>query len=192
MLTYNEIKDKYGHRASWAIWKKRDPSKKAKFGIGDISFFDFPEDLHFNPNIILCGLNISRKIEKPFANFHSEYSTAHDYKIRFATEDSIFTGAYMTDVIKDFEEVMSGKVIKYLDNNPNVKMENIKSFEKELQDIGSTKPIIIAFGNDCEKILQKELKEKYNIYKVPHYSSCISKEKLRDKFNEISKLLLKI
>lgn len=49
-------------------------------------------------------------------------------------------------------------------------------------------PIIIAFGNDCFKILN-QLKEKYTIFKVPHYSSCISKEKLRDAFNEISKLL---
>jgi len=189
MLTFEEIKDKYGHRASWAIWKKLDPSKKAKFGMGDTSFFDSPKDLKLNPNIILCGLNISKKIENPFSNFHPDYSTAHDYKIRFATEDSPFTGAYMTDVIKDFEEVMSGKVMKYLNANPSIKMKNIKSFELELQDIGANNPIIIAFGNDCEKILNKELKEKYKIYKVPHYSSCISKEKLRDKFNEISKFL---
>jgi hypothetical protein len=58
----------------------------------------------------------------------------------------------------------------------------------ELKDIGATNPIIIAMGNDSFKILN-ELKDKYKIYKVPHYSSCISKEKLRDAFNEISKLI---
>ena len=94
----------------------------------------------------------------------------------------------MTDIIKDYEEVMSGKVIKYLNSNPNIKKENIKSFEMELKDIGATNPIIIAMGNDSFKILN-ELKDKYKIYKVPHYSSCISKEKLRDAFNEISKLI---
>ena len=94
----------------------------------------------------------------------------------------------MTDIIKDYEEVMSGKVMKYLNSNPDIKKENIKSFEIELKDIGATNPIIIAFGNDCFKILN-ELKERYKIFKVPHYSSCISKEKLRDAFNEISKLI---
>ena len=64
----------------------------------------------------------------------------------------------------------------------NIEKLNIKSFEIELKDIGAKNPIIIAFGNDCFKILN-ELKEKYTIFKVPHYSSCISKEQLRDAFN---------
>ena len=72
------------------------------------------------------------------------------------------------------------------DSINDIKKENIKTFEMELKDIGATNPIIIAFDNDCFKILN-ELKEKYKIFKVPHYSSCISKEKLRDDFNEISK-----
>jgi len=62
------------------------------------------------------------------------------------------------------------------------------NFEEEIEDLGSKNPVIIAFGNDCFKILS-ELKNKYRIFKVPHYSSNISKEKLRDAFNEISKLL---
>lgn len=76
----------------------------------------------------------------------------------------------------------------YLNSNQDVKNENIKSFEMELKDIGATNPIIIAFGNDSFKILNN-LKDKYKIFKVPFYSSCISKEKLRDAFNEISKLM---
>jgi len=94
----------------------------------------------------------------------------------------------MTDIIKDHEEVMSGKVMKYLNENPNIKKENIESFEVELKDIGASNPIIIAFGNDSFKILS-ELKNKYRIFKVPHYSSCISKEKLKEEFNNISKII---
>ena len=190
MLTYKEIKDKYGHMASFAIWQKIDKTQKPKFGMGDISHFDNIENLNIKRNIILVGLNLSGKgsIDSPFQNFHPTYSTAHDYKIRYAVEDTIFSGAYMTDIIKDYEEVMSGKVMKYLKSNPEIKKENIKSFEMELKDIGATNPIIIAFGNDCFEILN-EVKEKYKIFKVPHYSSCISKEKLRDAFNEISKLM---
>ena len=191
MFSFEEIKSKYGHMSSWAIWQKMDESKKPKFGVGEISFFDNEENLILNRNIILVGLNLSGKgsTEKPFSNFHNPKSTSHDYKIRFAVQNTIFSGAYMTDIIKDYEEVMSGKVMKYINANPDVEKENIESFEIELKNIGTENPIIIAFGNDCYKILKKSLGQKYNIYKVPHYSSCISKEILREKFNEISKLI---
>jgi hypothetical protein len=190
MLTINEIKDKYGHMCSFAIWKEIDKLQKPKYDVGDISHFNNVENLNINRNIILVGLNISGKgsIDKPFSNFHNSKSTSHDYKIRFAIQDTIFSGAYMTDIIKDYEEVMSSEVMKYLNNNPNIKKDNIDSFETELKNIGSTNPIIIAFGNDCFKILN-ELKYKFRIFKVPHYSSCISKEKLREAFNEISKMI---
>jgi hypothetical protein len=190
MLTIEAIKDKYGHLCSFAIWKQIDKSQKPKYGVGDILHFDNVAKLNINRNIILVGLNLSGKgsIENPFSNFHNPRSTSHDYKIRFAIQDTRFSGAYMTDIIKDYEEVMSGKVMKYLNSNPNIKKDNIDTFEIELEDIGAKTPIIIAFGNDCFRILN-ELKEKYKIFKVPHYSSCISKEKLREAFNEISKLL---
>jgi hypothetical protein len=190
MLTIEEIKNKYGHMCSFAIWKKIDTLQKPKYGVGDISHFEHLKNLKINRNIILVGLNLSGKgsIDKPFSNFHNPNPTSHDYKIRFAVQDSIFSGAYMTDIIKDYEEVMSNKVIKYLNANPNIKEENLKSFEIELKDIGAEDPTIIAFGNDCFKILN-ELKEKYKIFKVPHYSSCISKEELRDSFNNISKCI---
>jgi hypothetical protein len=97
----------------------------------------------------------------------------------------MFYGAYMTDIIKDFEEKVSDKLMKYLKNNPTFLQENILSFENELKDIGSNNPILIAFGNDCYKILNNNFRDKYRIYKVSHYSSCISKEKLRIEFEDI-------
>lgn len=190
MLTINEIKKKYGHLCSFAIWKEIDKTQKAKTNIGDISHFDLLEEKNINRNIILVGLNLSGKgtIDKPFSNFHNPKTSSHDYKIRYATQETIFSGAYMTDIIKDYEEVMSNKVMKYLNLNPNIKKENIESFENELKDIGAVQPIIIAFGNDCYKII-KNLDDKYKIYKVSHYSSCVSKEQLREEFNKISKLI---
>ena len=187
MASFIDVKAKYGHMASWAIWKKLDSTQKPKFGMGDISFFDSPETLQLNPNIVLVGLNISRKIEIPFGNFHPQYSTAHDYKIRYALENTMFSGAYMTDIIKSFEQKFSTNVMSYLRKNPEFEKENIKSFEEELEFIGSSKPILIAFGNDCFNILNKNLEDKYTIYKVPHYSSCVNKEQLRNMFEEISK-----
>jgi len=58
------IAKKYGHYASWALWA--DEGEKPKDNMGDLSIFDIEKnkDLlkQIKPNIILVGLNISRRI----------------------------------------------------------------------------------------------------------------------------------
>ena len=90
----------------------------------------------------------------------------------------------MTDIIKSFEEKISGNLMKYLSKNKQFEKENIEKFEQELIDIGSINPIIIALGNDSYKILKRHFK-KYKIFKVSHYSAYITKEKLRLDFEKI-------
>ena len=181
---FEQIKTKYGHMSSWELWKDKDEQGKEKSNMGDTTIF---QSVHnsLNPNMVFVGLNISKKIIEPFGNFHPNYSTAHDYKIRYAVKDTLFQGAYMTDIIKDFEEKMSESVMKYINQHKDFLDENIKSFEEELEFIGSNEPILIAFGNDCYKILNKYLKDKYKIFKVSHYSSSVTKEQLKDQLNQI-------
>ena len=181
---FQEIKTKYGHMSSWAIWKKKDENSKEKSNVGDTTIFETVSEI-FNPNIIFIGLNISKKIIEPFANFHSTSSRAHDYKIRYAVQDTPFSGAYMTDIIKDFEEKVSGNVMKYINQHKDFLQENITSFEVELQYIGSTQPVLIAFGNDCYRLLKKHLKHTDKLFKVSHYSSCITKEQLREEVKQV-------
>ena len=184
---FEEIKIKYGNMSSWAIWKEKDIKEKSN--IGDLSIFDNFTNLKLNPNIIFVGLNISQKISKLFGNFHSESTKSHDYKIRYALQNTQLWGGYMTDIITDFEEKVSCNLMKYINNNQIFLQENIKSFEEELQTIGSVNPILIAFGNDCYKILHTNLQNKYKIFKISHYSSCINKEKLQLEIEDIIKEL---
>jgi hypothetical protein len=169
---YSFIQSKYGNVASWAVWKD---------GVGKSNMeFEKPDLSILNPNVVLVGLNISKPIEKPFANFHPEYLHANDYKLRYALKGTPFWGAYMTDIIKDFAEKVSGNLMKYLKNNKDFEKENIAAFEQELIHIGSDKPILIALGSDSYTILKRNLGDKYRIYKVTHYSAfTITKEKLR-------------
>lgn len=186
---YDQIKQKYGHMSSWAIYGDKKEEKE-KSGVDDISFFETPTTSLLsilNPNIVFVGLNISEKITQTFGNFHSANPSAQDYKIRIALTKSKFWGGYMTDIIKDFEQKVSGKLMSYLRDNKEFEKENIDKFEQELKDIGSIKPIIIAFGSDCYNILQRNLKDKYTIYKVTHYSAYITKDKLIAEFNELAK-----
>jgi len=185
---YELIRGKYGHMASWAVYADKKKEKKEKSGVGETSFFETPNQLLLdllNPNIILVGLNISEKILRIFGNFHPNKTSAQDYKTRFALHRTIFWGAYMTDIIKSHEEKISGNLMKYLSKNKDFERENIKNFENELLDIGSQDTIIIAFGNDAYNILKRNLKDKYTIHKVPHYSAFIKLETLRLAFTDL-------
>jgi len=185
--TYNKIKEKYGNISSWALWKN-PVDIRSKLDMEDISFFENPsqETLQsLNPNIILVGLNISEKILRTFGNFHPDKTSAQDYKTRFAIQGTLFWGAYMTDIIKSYQDKISGNVMKYLSKNKDFEKENVKMFEQELVDIGSKNTIIIAFGNDSYTILKRNLKDKYTIYKVPHYSAFIQLDSLRLAFTDL-------
>jgi len=191
LIEYEKIKSKYGSMSSWAIWS--DQGENIKSNMGDISFFENPTITTLkllNPNIILVGLNISKHIPKLFSNFHPDYSSAQDYKTRYALKNTMFYGAYMTDIIKDFEEKVSGNLMKYLRKNKTFEKENIVKFEQELVDIGSNSPIIIAFGNDSYKILKRNFKH-YKIYKVSHYSAFINVDKYREEFKKLEIEILK-
>lgn len=182
---FNEIKNRYGHYASWAIWAEE--GKRPKDNMDDLRIFDVDTNsdllVQLNPNYILVGLNISRKIERPLRNFHGPNGGA--YKIRFALKDSPLWGAYMTDIIKDFEQKVSGEVTSYLRKNRDFELENIKLFEEEIEFIGARNPIIITFGVHAYNIIEKNLSEKYEIIKIPHYSHYISKEKYREEVKSI-------
>jgi hypothetical protein len=185
--SYNKIKEKYGNISSWAVWTEQ-VNIRSKLGMDDISFFQNPTQITLNvlnPNIILVGLNISEKIKRVFGNFHPDKTSAQDYKTRFALHGSMFWGAYMTDIIKSYEEKISGNLMKYLSKNKDFEKENIKMFEQELIDIGSENTIIVAFGNDSYNILKRNFKDKYKIYKVPHYSAFIQLEALRLAFTDL-------
>jgi len=122
---YLTIAKKYGNFASWAIWT--EAGDKPKSNIGDMRIFnlEYNQGLleQLNPNVIMVGPNFSRNINKEiFVDFHDKRPQSQDYKIRYAFKNTNFYGAYMTDIIKDFEEKISGNEISYLQND--------KEFEK--------------------------------------------------------------
>ena len=57
--------------------------------------------------------------DKPWKNFHSSYPYQNDFKLRYALMDTPFWGSYITDIIKEFPELSSKKVVSHFNNNPN-------------------------------------------------------------------------
>ena len=197
LRTFEFIKNSCDSSSSWAVWAPELDTPKSN--MGNLSIFDASNNPHLltqlNPNIILVGLNPSHKVptgdQKLFGNFHNGGPHSQDYKIRYALKDTFLWGAYMTDIIKDFPELVSGNVLKYLKKNPEILKNNIKLFEKEIKFLGPEDPIIIAFGSICYKFLLDNLPSDYNIFKVTHYAHYINPDKYRKEIKELIDSLMK-
>jgi hypothetical protein len=188
---FENIKQKHGRYASWAVWS--DAAEKPKSNVGDVSHFTNESVLSLlKNNVIMVGLNISRPVSEPFINFHDPNPRANDFKIRYAFRDSAYYGAYMTDIIKFLEEVDSQHVMKYLKEHPEIIEKNLKSFREEIQDLKATAPLILVFGKDAHKLLDENLNknEYHKLIKLTHYSHQIGKEAYREAvFKEIGSSL---
>jgi hypothetical protein len=187
MQQLENIKQKHGSYASWAVWA--DASGTPKSNMGDVSHFKNESVLSFlKNNIVMVGLNISGQVSEPFTNFHSPNSRANDFKIRYAFKDSPYYGAYMTDIIKLHVEIVAKNVMRYLKKHPETIEENLKTFRQEMQDLKATAPVLLAFGKDTHKLLSENLnKYEYSkLIRLTHYSSYINKEDYKDTvFKEI-------
>ena len=187
---FKKIKNKYQYLSSWAIWATEGETPKSN--IGDLTVLD--PDINknllsqLNPEVVFVALNISRgDIKIPLGNFHDHRPVATDFKIRFAFKDTPFWGGYMTDIIKDFEEKISGNVKDYLSKNRDFEKQNVDIFLEELNDIGAKNPVLIAFGNEVFNILNRHLKDRFKIIKVPHYANYTNKEEYREQIKTIFK-----
>jgi len=187
MHQLENIKQKHGSYASWAVWA--DASEKPKSNMGDVSHFKNESVLSFlKNNIVMVGLNISRPVPKPFHNFHDPNPRANDFKIRYAFRDSPYYGAYMTDIIKFVEEIDSKNVMRYLQERPETIEENLRTFREEMQDLKATAPVILAFGKNAYKLLSESLNrnEYCKLVRLTHYSHQIGKEAYKETvFKEI-------
>ncbi|MBU4262291.1 MAG: hypothetical protein KKC76_10540 [Proteobacteria bacterium] len=176
-----DIRERFGHFASWAIWA--DEVKNPKDNIDNLSVLN--PDLNpsllktLHGNSILLGLNISRRIERPLGNFHDPRPMATDFKIRYALKDTSYWGSYMTDILKDFEEKVSGRLMSFLRSNKDFERDNIRKLREEIEFLGFSNPVLVTFGKDAEKIAKRNLCKEFQIVGIPHYANYISKENYR-------------
>ena len=170
---YNKLKEKYGHVSSWTIW--REKGKKAKSNTDGMTIFE-DEDICYklNDKYVFVALNWSGthgvQEDKPWKNFHSSYSSQNDYRLRYVLCETQFWGSYITDIIKEYPELDSKKVVREI-RKGNIKIEDhINKFKEELKILSDERPILIALGNYSFNILQDNLQDEYELYKITHYS----------------------
>lgn len=155
MQQFERIKQNHGGYASWAVWA--DVSGSSKSNMGDVGHFKNESVLSLLKNdVVMVGLNISSSSSEPspepFRNFHSRNPRANDFKIRYAFRDTLYYGAYMTDIIKLHEAKEAKEVMKYLKEHPEIIEKNLIMFRQEMQDLKAAAPLILAFGRDSYKL----------------------------------------
>ena len=182
---FEKIKRKYGDVASWAVWA--EAGDKPKSNVANMDVFD----LEKNPSLldilqnhaVMVGLNFSRSVaaSEPFKNFHDSSPHANDFKIRYAFWDTPFYGAYMTDVIKNTPLKVAKDLSSYLNRHPDAVQENIALFRRELSDLETERPLLLAFGVDAYNLLRENLRrqEYHALIRLTHYSHQIGKENYR-------------
>ena len=181
---YLKLKEKFGHLASWAIWKM--PEGTPKSNTSDLTAFNDKQILSkLNTNYVFVGLNAAanhgdyNEEKHDWHCFHSAYAFQNDYKLRYALADTRFWGSYITDIIKEHKETDSSKVVSYIKKNPDILAKNMRLFEEELDLLGGN-PILIALGTATYSFLKECFGRKYKIYKITHYAHQIGKEKYRE------------
>ncbi len=191
--TYDIMKKQYWEVWSWAVRWQQTTSPRSN--TDDMTWVNNPDLLNIlNTGYIFVWLNRSSTHWDKWAvnnniawsNFHSGYSLQNDYKLRYALKDTKFWWSYLTDLIKFYPEVNSGKVDLYLKNNPEIVLENIKFFRQEIWYLWDDLKIVALWGKVYE-LLNEYLWKEYEIFRVMHYSYTIWKEEYRD---EVLNILL--
>jgi hypothetical protein len=187
---FDLIKKNWGKIASWAVWE--GPYDRSKLNVDDLTLFEDEKILNIlNPEVILVGLNISRddlKGKPAFANFHSDYKYAQEYKLRYVLYGTPFWGRYLTDIIKNYPQIDSQSVKQDLQLNPQIERESIEEFEREIQDLGAKNPIIVALGEQVHEILSRNIQH-HKVIQIPHFSARREIEKYKKEVDEVGQSL---
>lgn len=180
---FDAVKNQFHDVASWAVWV--EAGEKAKSHMHDLDVLDpakNPQLLHvLHTDFVLLGLNISHPIKCKLGNFHIDKPTGPAYKIRYALKGTPLWGSYMTDVIKNFADPMSGNVLSYLRKNPDFERIQIQNLRDELAVIGVKQTVLVAFGQIAYTVLQRNFTSEYRIMQLPHYAEHSSQQVYRDK-----------
>lgn len=188
---FQEIETRYSNVASWACWAPQTNHLKRKSGISDLTIFD-PSVGHnciqlLHTNFVLVGLNISRDdiCDGPWRNFHSDNPFNTDYKLREIFIGTKLWGAYMTDILKDFPEPKSNKVLKYCKDYPYELDKHVQNFCDEISFVCANQTELVALGDLTYKILNDRLGINYKIHKIFHYASTKTIEQMRSEVIKI-------
>jgi hypothetical protein len=156
---YANLKRKYGSCASWAIWDIHNQHDTIIIdeNVGQLS-----------SNYVFVGLNISKQLnDVPWVNFRSG---RHDRKLKYACNDTVLRGSYLTDLFKGIAEPKAFKISGILSDE--ILQRHVTFFHEEMRDIklhvGST---LIILGDTARRYFDNYFRtQEHRVAYYCHYS----------------------
>lgn len=183
---FEQIKDKHGAYASWAVWAEPDQSPTSN--IGDLTVLDPARNSSLlatlRGEVVMLGLCFPRPVAAlPFTNFHDASPHGQDYKIRHAFSGTPYYGAYMTNLIKGVIMPESRDLLKLLKSDPSLVSKSVGALLGEFEDLHCSQPLVIAFGANTYKLATRLIpSSRYGrLVRVTSYGHYISKENYRQR-----------
>jgi hypothetical protein len=119
---------------------------------------------------VILGLNPA-SWATPGPEWAAFHNSANDGRLALAVHGTGAQGAYMTDLVTDWNESSSGTVASKLKTEPNFAKECISKLRAELNDLGHAPKTILCCGGTVFKHA-KELgcEPGYQIHRITHYA----------------------
>ena len=180
---YMEIKNKYGPKASWAVWNPIDPTDTSVIEINDTI------RLHLKTDFVIVGLNISKGIhdKECWSNFHSGSTGDKRLMSVFNESDKKYHGAYMTDLLCNAAGANSNEIFKqYLKIRNSDEADALKTrrdeFVSELSFIkAENETTFILLGSIVHDYFDLFTDFQYpNKIYLPHFSQFTGKDGISD------------
>lgn len=137
---YKKLVGKYGGCSSWAIWDYKDENILSVIE-------DNYQEIH--SNYIFLGLNISKPLKSgAWKNFHGG---KHDRKLKYACNDTILRGSYITDLFKGIPEVNSLQFENKL--TQEIISSNVGFFIQEMKNVKiDSQSIFVLLGTQSSPV----------------------------------------
>lgn len=180
--------DGYGSFALYTDQARADLAEHNSIKSYDLVFPTMSDDelaKAIKPKYMLVGLNVADRNNAGYgswSNFHDNTSKSHDRNVMKIICGTKYFGSYMTDIIKDFPETNSGKVLtatvgmRRTKENAQRLYDSLEIFQQEL-DITAPEEIIL-FGDVAFHIFHLaiqggllDLPDNTKVVETPHYSS---------------------
>lgn len=157
---YEFLKSEYGKYGSWAIWEPADEKDTT------IIHNNYKQ---LNSKLVVLGLNISNRIKSsPWSNFRGG---KHDRKLKYALNNSIYRGCYLTDIFKGVEARTANGLKEKL--TPDIIDKNASHFVNEMKDIkitSETKFLIMGTESSfLNKMFINHFKANFNNQIINYY-----------------------
>ena len=168
-----KLREQCGDQSSWAVWNGADDRGRFKCPL-DILDPTINRDLisSLNNNYIFLGLNISKPIEKPLANFHPMAWKHENNRLDLVLRGTKFWGSYMTDLVRQVVKANGADLQRRIRQDPKLLVDGIKALKADIEILRMDKPIIFALGAICHnQLTSKDLPSSWRIHRLTHYAA---------------------